>query len=177
MQQYTVEQFIDQFVFSDTKTILKSNPYQAFALLSIGLEMLGKCFCKGPWANSPSSETDLYTAIQNCPELQKYQVLNYIKTTKKSTKNTNYLYSMLRCGMVHSFMPDKALVLVPDNNDLSNFIIGCDELYNDALSAWQSIKTGKTAIKKNLSEIVFYVDDSVSGATPYNVAVAAANRK
>ena len=133
MKQYTVESFIDQFVFSDTKTILSSNPYQAFALLSIGLEMLGRCFCRGPWAKSPGSEIDFYTAIQNCPELQKYQVFNIIKATKKSTKNTNVLYSMLRCGMVHSLMPDKVLVLVPDNNDLPNNIIGCDELYNDAI--------------------------------------------
>lgn len=176
MKQYTVESFIDQFVFTDTKNIMQNNPYQAFALLSIGLEMLGRCFCKGAWEISPGSETDFYTAIQKCPELQKYQVFNIVKQTKRSTKNTNELYSMLRCGMAHSLLPDKNLVLVPDKNDLPNYVIGCDEFYMDAFAAWQGIKTGKTAIKKNLTEAVFYVDDIVSGGTPYNVTIEATSR-
>ena len=67
--------------------------------------------------------------------------------------------------MAHSLKPKTQLVLVPGMNDFSTNTIGCNELYDDCLQAWKSIKLGKTKIKKRLDEPIFYVDDIVSGST------------
>lgn len=170
--QYSVEKFIDQFVFSDTKNIMQQNPYQAFALLSIGIEILGKCFSRGNWDTFVPSEDCFNNAIQKCPELSKYKHFDTTVTSKskclshrRKKKKTNKLYSLLRCGMAHSLKPKTQLVLVPGMNDFSTNTIGCNELYDDCLQAWKSIKLGKTKIKKRLDEPIFYVDDIVSGST------------
>lgn len=175
MIQYTVEQFVDQFVFSDTKSIMKTNPYQAFALISIGIEILGKCFCRGGWDVSGSSEDCFNYAIKKCPELSKYKYYDVeipIKTIcifRKRKKKTNELYHLLRCGMAHSLKPGAKLVLVSGKNNFSTNSIGCNELFDDCLKAWNAIKQGKTKIKKRLDEPIFYVDDAVSGSTRPNV--------
>ena len=175
MIPYTVERFIDQFVFSDTRSIMQNNPYQAFALISIGIEIIGRCFCRGNWDVSGSSEDCFYVAIHKCPELSKYKHYDIEIATsskcifRKRKKKTNELYSLLRCGMAHSLKPNAKLVLVPDKNDFSTNTIGCNELYDDCLQAWNAIKLGKTTIKKKLDELIFYVDDVVSGSTINNV--------
>lgn len=174
MTTYTLEQFIDQIVFTDTKSIMQQHPYQAFALISIGIEIIGKCFCKGNWEASGSSEDCFYNAIQKCPELSKYKHFDTVVPIKRclfrkrKTKETNKLYHLLRCGMAHSLKPKDTLILVPDKNDFSNNTIGCKELYDDCLQAWNAIKQGKTKIRKKLNETIFYVNDLASGSTAGN---------
>ena len=182
MKQYSVEQFIDQFVFSDTKDIMQNNPYQAFALISFGIEILGKCFYKGPWDKHVQSEDCFNRAIKSCQSLGKYSRFDIVVPSKskcflcRKNKTTNELYRFLRCGMAHSLKPSGQLTLVPDNNDFDNHVIGCNDLYDDCLIAWRDIKNGKTRIKKNLTELIYYVDDAVSGNTPTIVTKVAQSR-
>lgn len=172
MTEYTLEDFMDKVVLSETRQILQTHPYHAVAIITVGIEIIGKCFCKGNYSNSGPSEDCFYAAIQKCSELAKYQYFNITKTIKKrrclfawkQQKKTNELYAGLRCGMLHSLMPN-GFKLVPDKHDFANREIGCIELYNDVAGAWQSIKMKQTTVKKDLTEKVYKVEGVASGAT------------
>ena len=172
MAEFSLEYFMDQVVLSDTKQILQTHQYHAVAIIAVGIEIIGKCFCKGNYNKSGPSEDCFYIAIQKCPELAKYQYFNTIKVIKrrwcifsrKKEKQTNELYTGLRCGMLHSLIPN-GFKLVPDKHNFATREFGCLELYNDVYQAWQSIKSKQTKIKKDLTENVYKVEGVASGST------------
>lgn len=182
MAKYTLEQFMDQIVLSETLKIMQTHPYHAMAIIAVGIEIIGKCFSKGTFDKSGSSEDCFCVAINKCPELAKYKYFNTTKKTKKrcciftrnKTKNTNELYSGLRCAMLHSLIPDQ-IFFVHDNNDFGKRVIGCKELYNDVFAAWQSVKSKNTKVKKDLSEVVFEVIGPYSGGTSSNIFKSQSN--
>ena len=163
---------MDHVVLAETKQILQAHPYHAVAIITVGIEIIGKCFCKGDYNNSGPSEDCFYTAIQRCTELVKYKQFNTKKIIKrrwwifsrKKVKQTNELYAGLRCALLHSFIPD-GFKLVQDKHNFTNREIGCLELYDDVDRAWQAIKSKKTKVRKDLKQKVYIVDGATSGST------------
>lgn len=145
-RDYAVTEFIDEQL-RNLESIVPSQPFLAFPLLSIIIELLGKCLSSSSWDKRDESEKDFCNAINTLNGLKQYRKLNTKKINKKGkvvVKHkqevyTNLLYTYLRCNMVHAFLPSPNIRLTSDNNDLDNKIIGCQELYNDIKSAWEEL--------------------------------------
>ena len=143
-----------QGVIDDMQDIVEQHPYHAFALLSICIEVIGKSINNDKdWQHFEPKGKDFNEALNLCPTLQKYQ-------------NVKDLYSILRCGMNHAFLPKEGIKLAPDNNDLANNIIGCKELYDDIKDAWNGIITGAIKYSKDLSKPIMNIDGPLSSITP-----------
>lgn len=160
MGKFTIESFMDKIVFSDTEKIMKDYPYHAFAIIAIGIEIIGKLVCGEKLDKSGVSGKFFYKAIQTCPSLGKYKKYN-------TDKNANLLYKGLRCSMLHSFIPD-GFKLVPGKNKLDENVIGCEELYDDVCKAWVFIKKHEIT-SNNIKEILFNVNGVSSGSTINNI--------
>lgn len=132
--------------------IVNNHPYHAFTLLSIMIEVLGKCLSPGDWQQGGNSKEDFNKALKEYPSLRKYQ-------------NVSDLYSDLRCGMAHALLLKSGVVLVPDENDLFNCIIGCKDLYLDICQAWEDLKSGQVTSQKDLDADVMPVNGEASGTT------------
>ena len=148
-----------QGVIDELKNIVNEHPYHAFALLTIVIEVLGKCLNSNPdWQHFEPKGVDFNKALTDYKSLNKYLALNC-------------LYNTLRCGMAHAFLPKEGIELVPDRNDLSSNTIGCKELYEDIIAAFNEIKAGNISPTKDMSKSVLQVNDSLSGATIDNKIV------
>ena len=84
MGKFTIESFMDKIVFSDTEKIMKDYPYHAFAIIAIGIEIIGKLVCGEKLDKSGVSGKFFYKAIQTCPSLGKYKKYN-------TDKNANFV--------------------------------------------------------------------------------------
>lgn len=143
-----------QSVIDELKDIVENHPYHAFALLAIVVELLGKCLNSNPdWQHFEPKGVDFNKALTDYKSLKKYMALNN-------------LYNTLRCGMAHAFLPKEGIQLAPDRNDLSNNTIGCKELYEDIIAAFNEIKDGNISPFKDMSKSVLQINDLKSGATP-----------
>jgi hypothetical protein len=87
--------------------------------------------------------------------LKKYRRIN--------AEPTYLLYTGLRCGMVHSFMPDKTIKITQGQNDLEHYVIGIDELYVDLHDAWLNVCSTQKAFVEQPTAL--FVNNSTSGTT------------
>ncbi len=148
-----------QSVIDELKDIVDNHPFHAFALLAIVIEVLGKCLNSNPdWQHFEPKGIDFNKAMTDYKSLNKYLAL-------KS------LYGTLRCGMAHALLPKEGIQLVPDRNDFGNNTIGCKELYEDIVAAFEEIKDGKISPRKDMCKSVLQIHDQESGATPSNIIV------
>lgn len=158
-QEYSVQEFVD-LILNDVDAIRSHYPYISAVILSIVIEILGKCLLETSLSDK-STETDkcFKEAIDKCASLKKYSVLDY----KEGTKLKNKLYTFLRCGLAHS-LTTGSLKLKDDKNDLNNNVIGCAELFSDVKSAWEQIvnKSAEINAKMDLAQKCFYIDSSTS---------------
>lgn len=149
-----------QSVIDELQDIVENHPFHAFALLAIVVELLGKCLNNNlDWQHYEPKGKDFNTALNTYKGLNKYATLQVS------------LYNTLRCGMVHAFLPKEGIQLVPDRNDLSNNTIGCRELYEDIIAAFNEVKNGNISPAKDMSKSVLQVNGSLSGATMDNKIV------
>lgn len=175
MSEFSIKDFFDSFILDDTKKIMKDHPYQSFAILSIGIEIIGKCIDHKKLDVSGHSEQCFYDAINTCASLEKYRIYNTTDHVwrhcifRRKVKHTNELYKMIRCGLAHSFRPQGTIFLAPGMNDFAQNIIGCQELLEDVSNAWKEVKTGAIKVKLNINNKCFYIDGDISGSTQYNV--------
>lgn len=169
-QTFTPREFIQKFMIDEMSVIVKNHPFYAFSLLAEAIEVLGKCLNPiSDWFASGSSENDFYNAINTLKGFELYKCFNFTKKSKDGkTINTNLLYSKLRCGLLHSFLPKEGITLAPSvgNEDLSNNIVGCGELYEAIKTAWAEIDSGNVPSSKDFdSRKIFSVDDGLSATT------------
>lgn len=137
MGNITVRQLGDGTLFENdaVKTFIETSPYHSFVLLCNMLEFLARCsnnMDSKKWEDSGKKQiVDNYISQSNA--LKKYSELI------DDTGNPLSLYKELRCGMLHTLTPGK-LSLTNNCNDISNKVIGANELYEDLNAAWQEIK-------------------------------------
>lgn len=157
MVELSAKDFIQNNCIDGLADMVKNNPYYAFSLLAATIEILGKCLDSSPdWHKDSPFFHPFNSAINNLDSLKKYCL-----------KKVN-IYHSLRCGLLHAGLPDNDLKLSDNKNDLHNNVIGCQELYADVKQAWQQILDDNLS-KKDLSNKIFHVKNSVSGMTQTSV--------
>lgn len=133
-----LREYGDKLFGEDLLEMVKNNPYYAFFILAASLEFVAKCRLKLLGKKKPKgiSEQAIYTsAINNLAAFSDYRRFNDPRDVNK-----NKIYSLIRCGLLHTTMPGKDIVLHSEHNDLDNNIVGCVDFYNDVKNAWEEIK-------------------------------------
>lgn len=143
-----------QNIINELEDIVNNHPYFAFALLAIIIEVFGKCYDSNlDWQHRDSSKKDFKSAIRKCSSLTKYKTIG-----------DDEVYSTLRCGLLHAFLPKDGILLTEDKNDLKNNIIGCKSLYKDVIAAWNQIKIDPS-IQNKLTNNVLEIRNTITGTT------------
>lgn len=137
----------------DFEDFIDRQPYMAFVIMSAMLEFLAKC--SKHVFNRNLKHNEIINEIKNIKVLKKYTQMKFVKGED--------IYSVLRCGMVHSLIPDQGIKLTKDTNDLCNMTIGANEFYADLNKAWQVLKQNASLNKFNALQI----DETTSSRTPY----------
>lgn len=148
----TGKEFIQECLIKDIGEIVRNKQYyHAFALISIGIEFLGKCLHTHDIYMNGFSSQDFKKALKHYQSLKKYQ------TVPK-------LYVNLRCGLLHAFLPKNGVKLTDIQNDFSNNTIGCKALYDDFVIACKdAINNTYGYVKRNLNEKLLVISGPTSG--------------
>lgn len=134
----TLEQYGDKLINEDLRKLVNDNPYFAFIVISSAIEFIARCRSKLPNFHNKSNSGKRYVdAIDNLNAFAKYRVFN----EAKGNGHTNKLYTSIRCGLLHSAMPNRGIILSSEHNNLRQNIVGCQSLYEDVKAAWKEIKT------------------------------------
>ena len=102
----TLKGYINQYLIEEIKAIQDSNHhYLSFFLISSGIELLGACIDKNQnfWKENRSRKR-----FDMC--IQKLFPTDYHQYNNRDSKY--YIYSDLRCGLLHSTLPKKNLELI-----------------------------------------------------------------
>lgn len=162
----------DSFFCAEMETLVDKQPYISFVFMASIIEFIGKCYCRckdGLPFQVSNTRYDYCKIIKELDSLKKYSFFNF----KDSKGYNNYMYTELRCGMVHALLPKTKIKLSPTENELGDYTIGASELYSDIKNAWEEIM--------NIPEILQYVSetpaievyDNTSGGTASNGSVSA----
>ena len=166
----TIQEVGNSFFCNELGQLVDKKPYMAFVIMSSILEFIGKCYSKRPdFQQTGYSKNDYYDAINKLDSLEKYRVFNYPPDNNGQAPNNNYLYTHLRCGMLHAFLPDGDIILAPSENDLSKKIVGARELYTDLQKAWEEIKQNAKIASSINGNLALNVAGELSGSTSTNV--------
>lgn len=151
-------QLIEHLLSEAEELRKKDRAYIAFIILTLVIEMLGKCLDPAnDWNDPNNSATQFRNALHELQGLNKYERYNY-----NHNHNGNYFCSVVRCGLHHSGIPaGTSLMLSSQDNDLDNNIIGCTELCRDVRNAFVELKQRNNP---RLSEEVLTIDE-VTGTT------------
>ncbi len=134
----TLEKYGNKLINVDLNKLVNDNPYFAFIVLSSTIEFIARCRSKLRDFHNKSNTGKRYVdTIDNLDAFAKYRVFN----VPQGKGHTNKLYTTIRCGLLHSAMPNRGIILSSKHNDLPNNIVGCLSLYEDVKSAWEEIKT------------------------------------
>lgn len=147
------KEFIETVLINEIGEVANQYPYLAFALMCIGIEFLGKCLHSKDIHKGGESRDNFDNALEKYPSLNKYQ----------SIEN---LYGCLRCGLLHAFLPNDGVILSDDQNDLPNKVIGCEDFYNDFVTACgDAIDDTKDIAERNLEEQMLEIVKNLTGTT------------
>ena len=166
----TIQEVGDSFFCKELEQLVDKKPYMAFVIMSSILEFKGKCYHKRrDFQETGTSKNDYYDAINKLDSLKEYRILNNSSNNNGQDTNNNYLYTSLRCGMVHAFLPKVDIILAPSENDLSKKIVGAQELYTDLQKAWEEIKQIADIASYINENLALNVAGELSGSTSTNV--------
>lgn len=130
--------FINTVIVNQLGDIVKLHPYLSFGLIATGIELLGGCIDKHTVQKDGESGNRFRNAI-----LKLFPVKYHQFAVKKSKFD---LYSELRCGLNHSFLPKPTIGLSErksGNVHLSivnnTLILLAEDLYEDLQVAGQEV--------------------------------------
>lgn len=134
----TLEQYGNKLINEDLSKLVNDNPYFAFIVMSSAIEFIARCRGKLQDFHNKSNTGKRYVdTIDNLDAFAKYRVFN----VPQGNGHTNKLYTTIRCGLLHSAMPNRGIILSSEYNNLPQNIVGCLSLYEDVKAAWEEIKT------------------------------------
>lgn len=141
--------------------IIGEQPYPAFLLMSALVEFMGKCKAKRADFDESGHSKEDFTSIIKLNAFNDYKILG--------EKYTDDLYSVLRCGLIHSMAPKEGIKLTKNKNDLSKKIIGAVDFFNSIKKGWEELMEEKDFKNYvNGSHVLLVSDEdgqSVSGHT------------
>ena len=152
----------DSFFCDNMKKFVSDEPYMSFVIMSAIVEFIGKCMkCREDFSMKGCSKQDFCHAINNLEELSKYKVFN--------TENSNHLYDHLRCGMVHSMIPQSDVVLSDSSNNLKEKIVGAKDFYSDLQRAWEEIQQNNSIGAYLSKKKAVDINNNLTGSTLSNI--------
>ena len=131
----SIEQYGNKLINEDLAPLVDSNSYLAFFVLSAAIEFITRCRLRN--LHYEKNTAVKYVSTIDCVEaFRPYSKFKY----KKGQYYTNYLYTAMRCGLLHTGLPNKGIILSSNYNELDKNVIGCRSLYEDIKKAWEEIK-------------------------------------
>ncbi len=102
-----VKDFIEVVLINDIGSIQQADHhYLSFSLISQGIEFLGACIDRFDFGERGQSENRFILAIQKLFP-SSYHVYN-------ERSSNYYLYTNLRCGLLHMMIPDSSIELIQE---------------------------------------------------------------
>ena len=129
------KEFIKTVLIKEIDDIVKSHPYLSFALMSIGLEFLGKCMLThiNTWHKINPSKAYEKAEELMCQVDERYKKIN--------------LQDELRNGFAHTFIPKGNIALSEVKNGFQNFdlnscnqtVLVAEEFYENFVTVCQKV--------------------------------------
>lgn len=147
----SIEQYGNKLINEDLAPLVDSNSYLAFFVLSAAIEFITRCRLRNLHYDKKTAEKYVST-IGSLEAFKPYRIFNY----NKGKKVYNYLYTAMRCGLLHMGLPNKGIILSSNENEFNKKVIGCKSLYADIKKAWEEIKRDSQVMSfmKNTKAIV-----------------------
>ncbi len=133
----TPKEFIDTVLINEVGAIHLQYPYITFAMMAIGIEFLGKSLNSyEDWNQGGRSKEDFELAINSLNSFHRYRPL----------LASHNLWTSLRNGFLHSFVPKNTLTL-SSKNETGHLVaitptkinLRCEDLYADFKRACQEV--------------------------------------
>lgn len=154
----SIEDLIEMIISEAERLQSEGKPYIAFILLTLVIEIFGKCLDQvNNWNENGHSKEQFCNALNKLHSLQTYK--------KYDNNSSNDLYRVIRCGLHHSGFPtNAAFTLSSQHNDLNNNIIGCADFCNDVRNAFTELRQINN---QKLSDNILTINDNIhtTGAT------------
>lgn len=171
------KEFIQKELIDGIGQIIDNCPFIAFMAMSAGIEFLGKCLdTKNGWDKRDS--TAYFRNAINTLFPYAYQQAN----------TSDNLYHSLRCGLLHSCLPDSDIALSNKGDCFRTItieqtprtIISCKQLYDDFSTACKIVINDSSLNSKTDTD--FYTvkesnSESLTAATQTNIVVPATSSK
>ncbi|EJL63950.1 hypothetical protein [Flavobacterium sp. CF136] len=162
----TPQQFIQKVLINEVGEIHIKHPYISFAMMSIGIEFLGKTLNTfEDWNESGHSKADFELAINTLNSFKKYRPL---------LKSHN-LWTSLRNGFLHSFVPKNTLSLSSKSERAhmeavtsTKINLCCEDLYIDFKKACEEVLAMTTYNSKKMSLSLLSVPSDIANSTSYS---------
>lgn len=139
MVEFTKQEFIWKYLIDEIEDIVERHPFHAFVLMAVGVEHLGILLSRREDVfEANHSKKDFNRAINELNSLAPYR--QYLDATSVD------LYTGLRCGLNHAFMP-KTNILLTSKLDLRHLvhdiegrlILRCEDFYSHYKSACEEV--------------------------------------
>lgn len=169
--------FIQTELIDGIGKIIDNCPFIAFMAMSAGIEFLGKCLDTNNGWDKRDSSTYFRNAINKL-----------FPSAYQQANTSDNLYHSLRCGLLHSCMPDSDLALSNQGScfrtiiieQKSRTIITCKQLYDDFSTACKTVINDHSLDSKTSTE--FYAveefnNESLTAATQTCIVVPAISSK
>ena len=160
----TLERFITKYLICEIRSILKEHPFLAMSLMSIGVELLGKCLKYNSVdeiknKGDHESKKNFNYAIENLNAFKEYKNLIHSKDIE--------LYNNLRCGFAHTFMVKDEIILRDSKNDFNTkpITIGVGNFFDDFFEACKEVIKLKSEL---MNEEFSYEENGYTGTTKGN---------
>lgn len=153
-----VKDFIEKYLIGHIGEIKDKYPYEAFLLISCGIEFLGKCLNNRNWQDTGQSKADFENAVENIPSLKRYT------SVKKD------LYKSLRCGLCHAFQPKKGFLISNSQSEQldknkGGIVINIKKFYDAFEKACYDLLEARVTAGKNLDDTFLYITEEEETST------------
>lgn len=156
LKKMNVQDFIKQLYIKEIGEIKNEHPYMAYMVMGAGIEFLGKVLAqpsRNDWFEDGHSRADFENAVSSLPGLSRYNVIK------------NDLYKQLRCGLLHSSLPN-ANIKLGDNNAVENittapYILNIDVFYDAFKTACDDVVSKVDAKTLSITDEFLDVEERV----------------
>lgn len=154
----TAKEFIKNELIEGIGGIIDTHPFIAFMAMSAGIEFLGKCLDVDKEWDDRNPQSNFNNAIGSLfpPEYQNFD-----------------LYHALRCGMLHSCIPESSIALSNNHDSFETItitgevrtVISCKKLYTDFSKACDNVIKDNRLDKKTNTEFYQVLDSDKESTT------------
>lgn len=167
IKKVTVEQFIREYLIDHIGKIKKEYPYEAFLLISCGIEFLGKCLKRQQMNKQDALNFDWHKTGTSKDDFRNVFNGKFVLLKKYSTI-VDDLYDSLRCGLCHAYQVKPGLRISNGTEEIlsgNDKVISIQNYYNAFQEVCDDILKGGDYLDKKFFEIEEKGNEAISGAT------------